>query len=427
MGWVLYAEKGREMRLYLVLFLSCLCIGVAVAQEIPGHIGVWEGNGVLSDTGNATAPGNFTVLGTIQTVNTPCNGASNDTAAINAALAQGGRVILPRGTCSVSSPLQFSPNTILQGQGPGITTIKPTAAMAAVINFHLGNGQGSLLDLTIDDRASGYASALITLKGYNNVQLQPTRLIHNVTLHCNTARDNGILAEGQGQGDNAFNFVINTISTEDCKYAVHVRGTGVAPGPVNDVITNSSITNGGIMIDAVAGQHPPEGWIITNNSIFPLNGGASGIEIRGGIGFRIANNIIDQIKGSNNCIVLDSDVVPTARITEDVTVTDNFCGGVESGRDGIRVVNATYVRMSGNSFVQFTGWAIVVTSGWRFSSVSDVATHNIGGDMYINGINNATLVAPQFSSSIGINLSTGSYCRLGGEILGTINWPSSCS
>lgn len=52
-----------------------------------------------------------------------CDGATNDTAALQAALDVGGHVILPAGTCIVTQ-LEIGSNTWLQGQGAGSTTLK---------------------------------------------------------------------------------------------------------------------------------------------------------------------------------------------------------------------------------------------------------------------------------------------------------------
>lgn len=88
---------------------------------------------VVSGTGDPYGLGvgwgaGFTFASQIIKVSTPCNGTQDDTAkiqaAINSAASLGGNVLLPGGTCRLTSTLNMKSNVVLQGAGLDVTILK---------------------------------------------------------------------------------------------------------------------------------------------------------------------------------------------------------------------------------------------------------------------------------------------------------------
>jgi hypothetical protein len=88
---------------------------------------------VVSGTGDPYGLGvgwgaGFTFASQIVKVSTPCNGTQDDTAniqaAINSATSLGGNVLLPGGTCRLTSSLNMKSNVVLQGAGLNVTILK---------------------------------------------------------------------------------------------------------------------------------------------------------------------------------------------------------------------------------------------------------------------------------------------------------------
>src|SRR5258706_2959024 len=91
---------------------------------------------VVSGSGDPLALGvgwgaGFKFAGNVIKVNTPCNGAQDDTGAIQAAISSasgsGGVVQLPAGTCRLTNTLGMKSNVVLRGAGKDITILKYSA------------------------------------------------------------------------------------------------------------------------------------------------------------------------------------------------------------------------------------------------------------------------------------------------------------
>ena len=97
-------------------------------MQLDRTITVVAGSGDPFGLGVGWAAG-FTFAGNIVTVNTPCNGSGDDTAAIQTAInsaanAGGGVVQVPAGTCIITSSLNMESDVVLQGAGKDVTFIE---------------------------------------------------------------------------------------------------------------------------------------------------------------------------------------------------------------------------------------------------------------------------------------------------------------
>jgi hypothetical protein len=352
-----------------------------------------------------------------------CDGAHDDAAAINAALAVGGHVMLPPGNCMVSVSVNFNGNgATLTGAGQFATTIKPSATMTQVINFSVGNNYGEISDLSIDDSAANHATYLIAYSSDPTGTVHPFNQIRKAALSCGTAE--GIfVTDTAGQSNN---ILIDAINSQNCALALDVNTAGHGN---NSIIRNSRIVNGGLMFRTNSGLDTPQGWLITGNIIFPF-ANASGIEIRSGQTYRIEHNIIDQPGGSNSCIKIDTTVLPAG--VGDVGITDNWCGGpggpnppLNPNISGFNLIGLPAdVHFTGNLTTGFTGYGINI-NGTSISVMDHHSAVNTNGDVNINA-SSVTLVSPQFRSTVGIASSGGTYCQIGGSITGTVPGGQSC-
>jgi hypothetical protein len=354
-----------------------------------------------------------------------CDGSHDDAAAINAALAVGGHIILPSGVCMVSVPISTGP-AILSGAGQGATIIKPSASMATVIDFNVGNGYGRVEDFDVVDTASSFATALINFSSGTldaAGRTHPIAVIRSVGLYC--GNPDGILVNNPSFRNN--NLDVDGIWALNCTHAFHINAPDYGG---NSFFRNSRTYNGGVLLEGASFPTPsgsgavPQGIRILNNNIFPLNSGP-GVEIRNGLTFRIEQNIIDQHGANSNCIKLDTTVIPAASI-QDVDITNNFCGGVSTivtlnpNIDGILMVGSPYaVRMSGNWVYGWTGYGVSV-NGLRISLSQHFSSTNTNGDINLN-TSNASIFEPRLESTVGIATSGGVYCLLGGSVAGTLS------
>jgi Pectate lyase superfamily protein len=145
-------------------------------------LNVWDGTqcvqwGALNES---------THLLTITNANAKCDGATDDAAAINAAItaantAGGGRVVLNAGTCIVGSPVQLLSNVALVGTGIGSTILKlkngvNVDVVDGAANLFGGSPAASstisfaqLSDMTIDgNSANNTTGTCVGVVGYRN-------------------------------------------------------------------------------------------------------------------------------------------------------------------------------------------------------------------------------------------------------------------
>jgi hypothetical protein len=117
--------------------------------------------------------------------NVSCNNSSSDVANINAALAAGGIVQLPAGTCQVgSSSLVGGSNTWLRGYGKGVTILSvASGSTAPIISFNRGatvTNDVRVSDLTINgnDQSLSAASESILIQNATNVNIDHVSIVH---------------------------------------------------------------------------------------------------------------------------------------------------------------------------------------------------------------------------------------------------------
>ena len=101
--------------------------------------------------------------GVVVELNVKCDGVTNITAAVNAAMVQGATNRLPEGRCIVTGSVIEPANTILIGAGPGLTIIDASSGkpgMGPVVRLNGSNAQLRDLSVKGNGAATTLASAL---------------------------------------------------------------------------------------------------------------------------------------------------------------------------------------------------------------------------------------------------------------------------
>jgi hypothetical protein len=187
-----------------------------------------------------------------------------------------------------------------------------------------------------------------------------------------------------------------------------VSGFGIPAGAMVSSITSASSititpasasTETGVKL--AFGQHQPEGLRIVNNTILPLSNGP-GIQILAGLEIYIERNIIDQARGSSNCIVMDT----TNWAVSSVKITDNWCGANPTiGRnvDGIKTIGQPeFVTISGDTVVGWSGFGLNISEAQNLVINDTKGYQNERGDVQLNNTMRARLTDNAFLSATNV-------------------------
>lgn len=222
------------------------------------------------------------------------DGTTDDTAAINAALAASKLVYIPPGTYKTSSALNVSQSgSLVYGSGRGSTIISCTSG--SVNQFNVTGALSVIRDLSITVTASGIVGAIaaVNLNGANNC------IVNNVEVY-------GVYYSGFLINNAAYNIISNCythgfLGANQDAASISVYGTSVG-----NVVADNHLYGGcehGVLVqDPYAGTLPQKN-IIRNNRIGQHT--AYGIVVYipgpGGVGDsynQIIGNYVENIQGS---------------------------------------------------------------------------------------------------------------------------------
>lgn len=257
-----------------------------------------------------------------------CNGVTDDTAAINAALAAGtGIVELNKGNCRVAGQIVF-PNlsaghsfTGLKGQGISATTIlpdNPFTGGAAVIRM---NGSGELRDLRIE----GSSQNLFGVNDASSATDQSSN-IWRVWFDA-LGTSNGGAYQHSGTGNYAFhdNYVVNSW------YGIY-NSDGGSNSDIGDNFI--WIQGGGLYLGSVT--TPPDGVNFHDNQLQQTGPNTSyGVKIDAGANTLIRGNVISPIidrvsgiLGNSNTTITNTKII--GNWVEGVVIQNGYQGEIGS-------------------------------------------------------------------------------------------------
>ncbi len=285
-----------------------------------------------------------------------CDGTTDDRTAIQAAVnAALGPVFLPQGTCVIGSAVNAVNNTIIFGNGKGLSTLKAknSAALSYMIYIDRNITGVQINNLTIDGNRAGGGmpnsfSAAVYIKGsravVDNVEIKQSQwagvfigddatAVTNTRISNSWIHDNGGVTNDSGNGigvfaggatlardikilNNRIESNYNTVTKPNDATALNLTATGILIDG-NTLVDNFNV-NGGQMVVGDSTVYPPGDEQvdaqITNNKCYRNNPGfgtpvdKTGCVEVAGRGFSIANNYASlgnsafaaiRIEGSN--------------------------------------------------------------------------------------------------------------------------------
>lgn len=138
-----------------------------MAYTIPSDAHIASDSGHVGDHNNIadmlTLTSQVNVKNTAYSGGAAGNGSADDTTALQAAGTAGGLITLPPGTYLISQTLQFGSNTVIQGAGMGLTTIKVKNSTFNSFTQVGTNGGGVMLCTTGNNAASKITVRDLTL------------------------------------------------------------------------------------------------------------------------------------------------------------------------------------------------------------------------------------------------------------------------
>lgn len=306
----------------------------------------------------------------IRSYGAQCNGTANDYTAIqlaiNAAGAAGGGIVTgpSSGTCITdpSKSLNLLPNVSVRGFSISAPSGQPMAA-----SMFVSNNGSSVCSTTL---ISGVRIENMKLDGQATAETD-TNAPSALTLVCVTnSRVEG--NQIQNIGWEGVNFVYSTNSILKSNTFFKIYGDCAdAQGLGSDgIVMDGNICDaGGAAVDGgFSANINSANTVITNNVVKGLAGSAFGIEVAGGHGAMIANNIIESgYSASGNGIRAYNNV---STDSYDITISNNIIGAPPSGGFCINLINPNSIHQTN---------AIKITGNQCIGSSSS------NGGFYING------------------------------------------
>jgi Pectate lyase superfamily protein len=334
----------------------------------------------------------FTLLAVphVTSAQTPkCDGATDDTAAlqaaINAAASHSTKLVLPRGTCMLSAQTVTLPDgLVLQGTGRDTTTLRRMPhvnAQTDMLRLIGKTGNVTITDVTLDynraQQTAGGDTIGTTATTITNFTLQRARLIHafqraflsNITITDNDFNDNGQAYSQQTDENNGDIFVapVNGMrvlnnTAENTHGSFFLSGTGGNASGMGNIVFTGNVLKG------------TEGFGIALGGGGPGRAHGSNVTIRGN-DFSMANSrqndidvaFWDTVVIDHNTLIASScttgcGAVGDAPPSSHITVTNNTIVGnpalpnnscIALGGPGEIITGNTCVGAGGSGIVLF--------------------------------------------------------------------------
>lgn len=204
------------------------------------------------------------------------DGVTDDTAAIQAALAVGGDIVLPAGTFLVSDELRVKSNTRVYGAGIGVTTVKMAEGVSQWLNVFTNAGNTRLAHSTYD---GGIRIGDMTIDGSGFDRLS-TGWQYDATSGCcvgfSTVEDSII------ERVHAIHGYYHGIDVAASVYYDGPDPSVLAEGPSRNIVIRDCIAETPFMDDGITTHHSEKIRIERCKSIYvgtPLSNSQQGFEI----------------------------------------------------------------------------------------------------------------------------------------------------
>ena len=248
----------------------------------------------------------------VRTFGAVLDGVTDDSAAIQSAVDQGGRIIFPpNATAYASVPIRISSNTVIDCQNTTIRTVAGGSIFRAVGSATNPLTKVEIENCNLDGRATGLgqgaASSVIYLDYVNGFSIR-----HNTVGNCGWWCAQ---ADFSNAGTISTNYFTNTYG--DC--------AGWEQGSDVKLLRNTcdGLSDGGFSANVGASSGTIEGNVVKNG-----RANSFGIEAAGAHDVAISSNIVEGGYGQNGIRLLANDGMDTYNIT----VVDNVVGNARSGR-----------------------------------------------------------------------------------------------
>lgn len=228
---------------------GALVAAVSIAQVAPSTLPpstVWGRLGISAGPGQAIPfsilGARFSTVASVTNYGALCDGTTDDTAAIQAALNTGLNVVLPVGTCKITGALTIQVvGTTFKGQGIASSTLTSSSTTANMITVTAGTTHVTISDMFLTRSVTAAAGAGIAFAGNTQVSV-----IDNVWIE--------------------FQYDGLSLSTTDVSYVRHVVANSNQNDGVKIVNTASSGTCQWILDDVLSQKNGARGFLVATIS-----------------------------------------------------------------------------------------------------------------------------------------------------------------
>jgi hypothetical protein len=323
------------------------------------------------------------------------DGVTDDTAAINAAFAVGGKIYFPSGTYLCSTITLASSDTHIFGSKKSVIKLKNSVNVDLLDLSNFDNI--TISDLTFDGNKANQTvdvnAVCIRGNGCSNVILQNCTVKNSALTGANIINSDGIK-------------IVNNLFT-DCgtKNSVNSGDAMYLAFNTNDYVSGNTVVNPariGIIIKGSAGPTATNGTVIGN---YVINSGENGIGTEdGNARILIVNNVV--VDSGDNAFASTKAGIAVGEVGEKVTVSGNIIHN--SGSYGIEVTHgADETIVSNNSITSSGAMGIFATAVDGSGGLDNlVITGNNITTTVTDGIFiSAALTNPLIAANLNTNIS----------------------
>ena len=370
-----------------VMVIEVLPVGATTASQVSfTQAGSTYGRNVQLKLQESVSVQDFGAVG---------DGVTDDTAAINAAFAVGGKIYFPSGTYLCSTITLASSDTHIFGSKKSVIKLKNSVNVDLLDLSNFDNI--TISDLTFDGNKANQTvdvnAVCIRGNGCSNVILQNCTVKNSALTGANIINSDGIK-------------IVNNLFT-DCgtKNSVNSGDAMYLAFNTNDYVSGNTVVNPariGIIIKGSAGPTATNGTVIGN---YVINSGENGIGTEdGNARILIVNNVV--VDSGDNAFASTKAGIAVGEVGEKVTVSGNIIHN--SGSYGIEVTHgADETIVSNNSITSSGAMGIFATAVDGSGGLDNlVITGNNITTTVTDGIFiSAALTNPLIAANLNTNIS----------------------